>query len=243
MAQLIDLMDAKNPRAAAEVTAVAEMMGQFLDLPAWQIQRLRLASLLHRMGPLQSTDSVFTASKPDDYTQDQAPSCPLTCSLATGAQTLRTMPRLRAIAQIITHQTEWWNGFGQPAGLAGDDIPLESRILGLVADFQQRAASLQMPHSADDTLLTHWQNQLAAALAKCQAEQGDRWDPKLVEVLALIVSGLQQGIHLPTKLPKFTNGIWLLEPVEETFDQALKLPLLELEGSTPAYMMEEVREY
>ena len=53
-------------------------------------------------------------------------------------QALRRMPRLKAIARIINHQTEWWDGTGQPAGLAGEEIPLESRILRLVAHFEHR---------------------------------------------------------------------------------------------------------
>ncbi|MGK7924107.1 MAG: DICT sensory domain-containing protein, partial [Spirulina sp.] len=53
MAQLIDRADANNPNAAAEVAALAEAMGQLLDLPVWQIKRLRLAGWLHRLAPLQ----------------------------------------------------------------------------------------------------------------------------------------------------------------------------------------------
>jgi len=40
---LIDLADTNNPRAAAEVAALAETMGQLLEIPAWQLKRLRLA--------------------------------------------------------------------------------------------------------------------------------------------------------------------------------------------------------
>ncbi|MFM7371350.1 MAG: metal-dependent phosphohydrolase, partial [Sphaerospermopsis kisseleviana] len=39
MAQLIDIADIQNPMAAAEVAAIAEIIGQLLDLPAWQIKR------------------------------------------------------------------------------------------------------------------------------------------------------------------------------------------------------------
>lgn len=202
MAQLIDLADAKNPMAAAEVAALAEMTGQLLDLPAWQIQRLRLASLLHRLGPLQVTQSVFSSSDVD-HSQDQAPSSPPSCPLLPGVQALRILPRLAAIAQIITHQTEWWNGSGQPAGLAQDKIPLESRILGLLAEFQQQVTRLQAANQGDS---------LAQALAECQTGAGDRWDPELVDVLALLVNGLQQGLGLTIKLPKVAAGMWLLDP-------------------------------
>lgn len=199
LAQLIDQADAVNPRAAAEVTALTEIMAQLLDLPAWQVQRLRLASQLHRIGPLQGAESIFAPSSSAD--EDEAPSCPLTCPLVPGAQVLRTMPRLRAIAQIIGHQTEWWNGCGQPAGLSGDEIPLESRILGLVAAFQHRAARLRSQAA---------ESPLTQAIQACQQEQGQRWDPKLVETLALLVSGMEQGLELPLKSLKVTTGLWLL---------------------------------
>jgi len=52
LAQLIDLADTNNPRAAAEVAALAETMGQLLEIPAWQLKRLRLAGLLHRIAPM-----------------------------------------------------------------------------------------------------------------------------------------------------------------------------------------------
>lgn len=204
MAQLIDLADATNPMAAAEVAALTEMTGQLLDLPAWQIQRLRLASLLHRLGPLQVTQSVFSSS---EVGSQEAPSSPLSCPLRPGVQALRILPQLAAIAQIITHQTEWWNGSGQPSGLAQDKIPLESRILGLVAKFQQQVTRLQAANQPDGLA-----DGLAEALAECQAGAGDRWDPKLVDALALLVSGLQQGMGLTIKVPKMAAGMWLLDP-------------------------------
>jgi HD-GYP domain-containing protein (c-di-GMP phosphodiesterase class II) len=116
------------------------------------------------------------------------------------------MQRLRAIATIITHQTEWWNGSGQPAGLAGDAIPVESRILGLVAEFQHHLALFRAEDSPDS---------LSRALSECQAQQGDRWDPKVVEALQLLVSGLQQGIDLPVSLPKIAAGLWMLDSHSE----------------------------
>jgi DICT domain-containing protein len=206
MAQIIDGMDPENPKAPAEVAALAEMIGQLLDLPGWQLKRLRLAGILHRLGPMQGAESLFSPSKP---LQNEYPSCPLTCALEPGAQALRTMPRLRAVAQIMTHQTEWWNGQGGPAGLAADDIPLEARVLGLATHFQSLAGTLEVPDSPEAKV--EWLTRLQTALAQCQGEAGDRWDPKLVELLTLLVSGLHQGMALSIQSPKFTNGLWLLD--------------------------------
>ena len=201
MAQLADLADITNPLAAAEVASLCEMMGQFLDLPVWQMQRLRLASLLHRIAPAQLESGAM---------ETEGESCPLN----PGAQTLRVLPRLRAIAQIIAHQHEWWNGTGQPAGLAGDNIPVEARILGLVAAFQQAVAHRRHKDTAtqQSSLAQDEWHSVADAFADCKAQSGERWDPKLLEILSFLVSGLQQGLSLPSIPIKMTLGTGIIDP-------------------------------
>jgi len=203
MAQLMDMADVNNPMAAAEVVVICEAIASVLDLPAWQVKRLHLAGLLHRIDPLQKAESVLTPGTSTRYHED-APCCPLTCPLVPGAQVLRTMPRLRAVAQIITHQTEWWDGTGEPAGLSGDEIPLESRILTLVADFQWRVNDKQASQLSREEIF-------AQALEECRQLQSTRFDPKLIDTLALLVMGLQQGIELPVMTPKVSAGMWLLD--------------------------------
>ena len=203
MAQLMDRADVNNPMAAAEVVSLAETLAQLLELPAWQIKRLRLAGWLHRIDPLQRTQSVLSSGATRRY-QEDAPSTPLTCPLVPGAQVLRTMPRLRAIAQIITHQTEWWDGTGEPARLTGDEIPLESRILALAADFQYRVNQKKNSGQTREQIFTQ-------ALEECRQQQSHRFDPKLVDALALLVMGLQQGLELPINTPKISAGMWLTD--------------------------------
>ncbi len=203
MAQLMDEADIANPMAAAEIVAITETIAQLLDLPAWQTKRLRLAGLLHRIDPLQTAESILPGGS--TRYQEDAPSCPLTCPLVPGAQVLRTMPRLRATAQIITHQTEWWNGTGDPAGLMGDEIPLESRILSLAAEFQYRVSQKKSSNLSREEIFSQ-------ALAECRQQQGIRFDPKLVDTLTLLVMGMQQGLDLPLMSQKVSAGMWLLDP-------------------------------
>ncbi|NJL48507.1 MAG: metal-dependent phosphohydrolase, partial [Leptolyngbyaceae cyanobacterium SM2_5_2] len=129
------------------------------------------------------------------------------CPLVAEVQALRLMPRLRAVATIISHRGECWDGSGQPAGLVGDAIPLESRMLGLVSAFQSRVAQgrHRQAEPGDLTLLSE-------VLTTCQQEVGQRWDPKLFEILSLMVLGLQQGMGLPTLPTKMTLGSGLLNP-------------------------------
>ncbi|MEO1374938.1 MAG: DICT sensory domain-containing protein [Cyanobacteria bacterium J06635_10] len=207
MAQLLDAADTTNPKAATEVVALSETMGQLLDLPAWQMKRLRLAGYLHRIHPLQTAKTVLTPGTSTTYKED-APGCALTCPLVPGTQVLRTMPRLRAVAQIITHQSEWWDGTGSPAGLGGDEIPLESRILALIVEFQSKVNEKFASGLTKEETLTQ-------ALEECSQQQSTRFDPKLIETLTLLVMGLHQGLELPVMTPKFSAGIWLLDSKQE----------------------------
>lgn len=196
MAQLIDQADINNPMAAAEVTALAETMGQVLDIPAWQQKRLRLASLLHRLVATLGS----TAEKEEDHKTAPA------CDLIPSVEALRAMPQMSAIARLITHQTENWDGSGKPGQLAHDQIPLESRILSLVSYFQHRVNELRMNEKSIDRETT-----LNQAYSECQEQANTRFDPKLVEALGLLVMGLQQGMTLETAQPKIAAGMWLLD--------------------------------
>ncbi len=199
MAQILDHSDLSNPCAAAEVATLAEALGQLANLPVWQLRRLRLAALLHRLVPLRLSALATEESTGDESTGDDRLSCPL----VPAAQVLRRMPQLRAIAQIITHLSERWDGKGQPAGFAGTEIPLESRILGLVAEFQQRiATAVSQGHPLEDCL--------QLALRQCQQESGHHWDPDMVGYLELLVNGLLSGWNLNFSEQRLAAGMWLL---------------------------------
>ena len=215
LAQLMDQSDVTNPLAGAEVAALAEAMGQLLDLPGWQLHRLRLAGLLHRFAFLQRSGAILEGPvanplsyEPPVVSDTEAPSC----RLNPGTQVLRLMPQMRAVATILTHQTERWNGKGYPANLAADEIPLEARILGLVSAFQRQLSELQPSTKVGDRFNGHDDPAaLEKAIAHCAAEVGEKWDPKLVDALTLLVNGLQQGLSLTVALPKISSGLWLLE--------------------------------
>jgi DICT domain-containing protein len=198
VAQINDQADINNPKAAAEVAALSEAMGQLLDLPAWQMKRLQLSSFLHRLVP--SLGIVSTQ-------KSEAPSCPL----VPGMQALRAMPRVRAVAQIITHYQEHWDGSGVPGGLSYDRIPLESRILGLIAHFQERVNTIRTQTEPTPSRT----EALSQALTDCQHKAGTHFDPKLVETLAVLVMGMQQGMDLEANQPKIAAGMWLLTPRAE----------------------------
>jgi HD-GYP domain-containing protein (c-di-GMP phosphodiesterase class II) len=46
-----------------------------------------------------------------------------------GERILNVLPGMGAVARIVRHEHERWDGGGYPDGLAGEEIPLGSRII------------------------------------------------------------------------------------------------------------------
>lgn len=196
MAQRVDEQDPTNPLASLQVSALSETLGQLLDLPTLKLRRLRLAGLLFRVGLVSAPKEVFTKTKSelDDATlgfwRDRA---------KIGAQLLAAMPELAPITKIVAHQLEYWDGSGQPDGLKGEDIPIESRILALVVYFQD----LTQPRGSRKAL------SLSVALEKCQAQSGTRFDPGLIESLAHVVRLTEMGMMQLPDRPSQLPNVWL----------------------------------
>jgi len=203
MAQRVDERDTSNPTASLQVAALSETLGQLLDLPALQLRRLRLAGLLFRVGLVSAPNQVFDRT-PDEF--DQATLDFWRDRSFIGYQLLQAMPELSPVAEIVKHKLENWDGSGRPDGLRGEEIPIASRILGLVACFQDLTQA-----RGDRPALS-----LTNALAECRSLSGARFDPALVETLGNVVRlaemGLMQLPNCPSQLP----NVWLEELGDRT---------------------------
>lgn len=203
MAQKVDERDPYNPVAALQVSALAETLGQLLDLPTLKLRRLRLGGLLFRVGLAEAPSEIFTQSNSQlndtqqNIWRDRA---------VLGAQLLSSMPELAPITEIVLHHLEHWDGSGKPDGLQGEKIPIESRILGLASYFQE----LTQPRVDQEAL------SLSQALKKCQEYSGTRFDPELVESLSTVIRLTEMGLmQIPDK-PSQIPAVWLEEAAAPT---------------------------
>ena len=198
MSQRVDERDADNGVASLQVAALAETIGQLLDLPTLQLRRLRLAGLLYRIGLAEAPKEVFTHT-PDQlndssyaFWRDRA---------TLGAQLLSTMPELKAIKEIVGHQLEHWDGSGKPSGLKGEENSIEARILGLVSYFQE----LSQPRG-DRAAFS-----LGEALEKCESRRETWFAPNLLDTLGNIVRLAEMGLMCLPSRPSQLPAIWLEE--------------------------------
>lgn len=131
---LAEAIDAKDPytRGHSERVAVyASKLGDQMGLRKELIERIYFAGLLHDVGKIGIPDAIIT--KPDRLTPEEYEEIQKHPEI--GAKILEPVEFLHSIVPCVRHHHEWYDGCtsGYPDRLAGDQIPLPSRVI-VVAD-------------------------------------------------------------------------------------------------------------
>jgi diguanylate cyclase (GGDEF)-like protein len=161
------------------VVELAERVGEALALEADALARLRTAALLHDVGKVGVPDQILHKPGPlDEHEWAVMREHPV-----IGERIMRAIPGMGAVARIIRHEHERWDGQGYPDGIAGAAIPIEARIIlacdayhAMTSDRPYRKA---MPH--------------ADAVAQLSANAGAQFDPEVVEALVGYLFGRRQS--------------------------------------------------
>jgi HD-GYP domain-containing protein (c-di-GMP phosphodiesterase class II) len=114
---------------AERVAALAVRIGRALSLSRTQLERLRLAALVHDLGKIGVTDDVLL--KPSDLGGDER--VHVERHPVVAGDILRNLNGAEEIAKIVLAHHERLDGSGYPRHLRAAAIPVEARILA-VAD-------------------------------------------------------------------------------------------------------------
>ncbi|MFQ5595135.1 MAG: HD-GYP domain-containing protein [Anaerolineae bacterium] len=129
---------------------------------------MEFAALLHDVGKIAIPDEILRKVEP--LTPDERNTIHL--HPYHSAQIVKPVEPLKRIVSWIYHHHERWDGDGYPDGLAGEEIPLASRIIA-VADAYD-AMTTDRPYR---TARSH-----AEAMAELQKCAGTQFDARLVQV-------------------------------------------------------------
>jgi diguanylate cyclase (GGDEF)-like protein/putative nucleotidyltransferase with HDIG domain len=140
-----------------------------LGLDDDEVDRVRAAALLHDIGKVAISDDIL--NKPAKLTPEEWKL--MKDHTVIGERILRAIPGLGSVARIVRHEHERWDGGGYPDGIAGDAIPIGSRII-LACDAYHAMTSDRPYRDA----MTH-----AQAVAELSRHAGTQFDPQVVEVL------------------------------------------------------------
>jgi len=120
--------EAKDPhtwRHSEQVTHYAVNLARELSLSEAEVECIRVASLLHDVGKIGVPDSILT--KPGPLTDQEFEF--IRRHPALGADILANITVFGQEAHLVRYHHERWDGKGYPEGLAGEKIPLGSRII------------------------------------------------------------------------------------------------------------------
>jgi diguanylate cyclase (GGDEF)-like protein/putative nucleotidyltransferase with HDIG domain len=151
------------------VVSLVEHVGRGLGLDDEEVDRVRAAALLHDIGKVAIPDEIL--NKPGGLTEEEWKV--MKDHTVVGERILRAIPGLGGVARIVRHEHERWDATGYPDGLAGEDIPVGSRII-LACD-AYHAMTSDRPYRA---AMTHPQ-----AVDELVKGAGSQFDPQVVEVL------------------------------------------------------------
>ncbi len=159
-----------------EVAELARQIAAQLGLTEDAVMRCRLGGWLHDLGKVGVPDRVLTKPGPLDEEEWRL----MRAHAEIGEGIVRRIAGLAQAAPVVRHHHEHWDGSGYPDGLAGEEIPLEARIVS-VADAYS-ALTHDRVYRASRTA--------AEALEELRAWAGSHHDPLCVEALAAVLDGL-----------------------------------------------------
>ena len=168
---LADAIEAKDRFLrghADEVAAYVSAVARELGFDAQRREELMYSSLLHDVGKIGISERILL--KPAALTPEERSIVELHPRI--GYRLIRQVPALRVTEMAILHHHEHWDGSGYPAGLSGDDIPLDARIIAVADAFS--AMTADRPYRPRMTL-----DEACDELERCG---GTQFDPAVVRL-------------------------------------------------------------
>jgi HD-GYP domain-containing protein (c-di-GMP phosphodiesterase class II) len=171
------------------VEGLAEALGHALDMGEDDFAALRDAAALHDVGKLAVPDSILAKPGPLD---DQEWGFVRRHTLV-GERILAAAPSLAAAARVVRSTHERCDGTGYPDGLAGDAIPLPSRVITICDAYQ----AMTTPRPYRRTPMSP-----EGALEEIRREAGAQFDPRVVAALETVL-GARAAQDPPVRVRRY----------------------------------------
>jgi hypothetical protein len=191
LAAAVDAKDAYTRWHSDRVARYATAIGSRLGMPADHVDRLTTAGHLHDVGKIAVSDAVLL--KPGRLTDEEFDEVK---RHSAEGERIVAATGLIDMSVWIRHHHERWDGSGYPDGIAGDQIPLESRILAAAdaLDAMTTTRTYSAAKSVDE------------AIQQIAANAGTQFDPRVAACLIELLSSRVLQVEVPelpsARIPK-----------------------------------------
>jgi putative nucleotidyltransferase with HDIG domain len=179
-----DVVEADDSYTGEHTRGVVQLtldVAERLDLNAHQRRNVEFGALLHDVGKVAVPKSII--NKPGKLDDEEW--AIIKQHTIEGQRMLETVGGfMKEVGKIVRSSHERWDGGGYPDGLAGEEIPLESRICS-VCDAYNAMTTTRSYRAAMPG------NEACAELRRCAGRQ---FDPRVVDAL-LDVVGRSRGVR------------------------------------------------
>jgi diguanylate cyclase (GGDEF)-like protein/putative nucleotidyltransferase with HDIG domain len=172
LALAVDSKDSYTRSHSQTVATLCATIASELGLEATLVKRIRLAGLLHDVGKIGIPDSIL--KKPAKLTVKEFEVMKSHSALGASIVLAAELPDE---ARWIRHHHERIDGNGYPDGLAGEEIPLESRIIHVADAFEAMTSDRPYRDAPGQDF----------AIAELRRHAGSQFDARVVETLIRIV--------------------------------------------------------
>jgi diguanylate cyclase (GGDEF)-like protein/putative nucleotidyltransferase with HDIG domain len=170
LALAIEAKDQTTHDHLQRVRIYAIELAKRLNVSSEEMEALRAAALLHDIGKLAVPEHII--SKPGRLTREEFEKMKI--HPIVGAEILERVQFPYPVVPIVRSHHEKWDGSGYPDGLKGEQIPMGARILSVVDCLDALASNRQYRGALP----------LDEAMKRVQAESGQSFDPRIVDLLA-----------------------------------------------------------
>lgn len=157
------------------VLSICEAMGVRTGLPERELGILRISAAFHDIGKIGIPDQILL--KPGRLDDEESVAMRKHSELGASIVLATELEGADEVAKVIRHHHENWDGHGYPDQLAGEAIPVCSRMIG-IADSYDAMALARAYHPAK----THEE-----ILEILRGEEGKKHDPTLLELFFEVI--------------------------------------------------------
>ncbi len=168
LANALEARDEYTSSHARWITDTSLLVGQELGLDGETLKRLELGALFHDIGKIGIPNSILL--KPGPLTEDERTLIETHPEL--GAKIIAPIDQLQDVCGIVRACHERWDGGGYPDRKAGEEIPLEARIIFACDAFHAMTTDRPYRDALDRE----------EALRRLGQAAGTQFDPRVVDV-------------------------------------------------------------